>query len=64
MNPLTLHDIRLLKWCVNEAETWRGTMVGNPDPAPLAAFDARIATARAAIRKVQALRTAARKVKP
>jgi hypothetical protein len=55
-NPtgLVRSEIRLLAEAVEEARTWRGTMTGNPDPRPLAEFDARIERMRAAIRKLKA----------
>lgn len=54
-NPtgLSRAEIRLLADAVTEANNWRGSMVGNPDPEPLARFDAQIAKMRAAIRKLK-----------
>lgn len=65
LGPLTAADIKVLRWAVSEAETWRGTMVGHADdPAAMAAldeFDGTIAQARLAVRKADALRKAQRK---
>lgn len=51
---LSRAEIRLLVEAVSAANDWRGSLVGNPDPEPLAQFDARIAKMRAAIRKLKA----------
>lgn len=51
-NRITLRQKQILAWAIDEAETWRGTMVGNPDPEPLAEFDAMIEEAREALRTV------------
>lgn len=64
LGPLTAADIKVLRWAVNEAETWRGVMVGQEDPEAahaLAAFDDTIAQARLAVRKADAMRKAQRK---
>lgn len=58
-NVLTATDIRALAWAIDNAEDWRGSMTGNPDPEPLREFDAAIAKAKAALRKVRATRRAA-----
>lgn len=42
-----------LAWAVRRAEEWRGSLVGNPDPAPLAAFDAQTKRARNALRLIR-----------
>lgn len=54
-NPtgLSRAEIRLLADAVAEANGWRGTLVGNPDPEPLERFDAQIAKMKAAIRKLK-----------
>lgn len=54
-NPtgLSRAEIRLLADAVAEANGWRGTLVGNPDPEPLAHFDAQIAKMKAAIKKLK-----------
>jgi hypothetical protein len=54
--PLTHSDLKALSRAVSEAVTWRGSMVGNPDPLPLAEFDAFIKRARKAVRKVRELK--------
>ncbi len=41
--------IKALRRAVDEAEVWRGSMTGNPDPEPLEEFDAFIAEAREAL---------------
>lgn len=45
--------IKALAWAVDEAEGWRGSLTGNPDPVPLAEFDAKIAQAKAALRELR-----------
>lgn len=49
-NTLTTTDIKVLSWAVQQAEFWRGSMTGNPDTAPLAAFDKQIKKAKEAIK--------------
>jgi hypothetical protein len=49
---ITLSEYRLLKAAVDDAAFWRGSMVGNPDPKPLAEFDARIRATRKVLSKV------------
>lgn len=44
---------RALAWAVNRAAEWRGELVGNPDPAPLKAFDAQVRAARLALRMIR-----------
>lgn len=44
-----------LKRAIEEAEGWRGSMIGNPDPEPLEEFDEFIATARKALKAVRKL---------
>lgn len=50
---MTHRQIAILKWTVDMAEDWRGSMVGNPDPEPLEIFDAQIAEAKAALRQLR-----------
>jgi len=45
--------IEALAWAVREAEGWRGSMTGNPDPVPLAEFDAKVASAKEALREIR-----------
>lgn len=54
-NPtgLSRAEIRLLAEAVSEANDWRGSLVGNPDPGPLDEFDARITKMKAAIKKLK-----------
>ena len=44
-----------LKRAIEEAEGWRGSMIGNPDPEQLEEFDEFIATARKALKAVRKL---------
>lgn len=53
MERLTTKELRALAWAVGEAESWRGSLVGNPDPGPLEAFDACVAKAKLAMKKVR-----------
>lgn len=45
--------IAALAWAVREAEGWRGSLVGNPDPGPLMEFDANIAAAKEALKDLR-----------
>lgn len=57
LTGLVRSEIRLLAEAVEEARTWRGTLVGHEDPEAekaLEQFDARIERMRAAIRKLKA----------
>ncbi|WP_281686406.1 hypothetical protein [Pseudomonas citronellolis] len=47
--------VRALARAVEEAEAWRGSMVGNPNPGPLEAFDKFIKEAKQAMRIVREL---------
>lgn len=53
MKRLTQSELRALARAVSEAETWRGSMTGNPDPGPLEEFDAFVAKAKQALKKVR-----------
>lgn len=57
--------IKALAFAVREAEGWRGSMTGNPDPEPLREFDARIKEMKEALRVVRAAqkREAAEKIR-
>lgn len=57
MTPLTQKQLRVLKYAINDAEAWRGQLVGCPDPEPLQKFDARVAEMRAAWQAIVALNT-------
>lgn len=50
---LSKADINTLNWAIDEAETWRGSMIGNPDPVPLRQFDAKIRKARKALEAIK-----------
>lgn len=50
--PLTKAEYRALRWAISQAEDWRGTLIGNPDPQPLEHFDAYIAFAKRALKKI------------
>lgn len=52
-DTLTTADIKALTWAVSQAASWRGTMTGNPDPQPLAEFDAYITLCRGALRRAR-----------
>lgn len=57
--------LRALARAVSMAEDWRGAIVGNPDPGPLAKFDKDMAEAREALREVRSLyKTMYKKSKP
>lgn len=47
--------IDALQRAIDEAEVWRGTLTGNPDPTALEEYDAFIATARAGLKEVRAV---------
>jgi hypothetical protein len=53
MERLTQSELRALSRAVSEAEAWRGSMTGNPDPGPLEEFDAFVAKAKQALKKVR-----------
>ncbi len=42
MTPLTPKEISTLRWAVRSADTWRGSIVGDPDPTNLNQHDALI----------------------
>lgn len=50
---LTRKQIQALKWAVEQAESWRGSMTGNPDPEPLEAFDKQVADAKGALKAIK-----------
>jgi hypothetical protein len=50
---ITRAEYQLLKRAVDDAEVWRGEQIGNPDPKPLAEFDARIRATRKVLAKVK-----------
>jgi hypothetical protein len=52
------YQIRALKWAVENAAFWRGALVGNPDPKPLAKFDRQVEKARSALKEVRRLSSA------
>lgn len=45
--------IKSLAEALDEAEGWRGTLIGNPDPEPLKEFDANIRRMRDALKAVR-----------
>lgn len=53
--PVSQRHLSALKRAIDEAEGWRGSMIGNPDPEPLEEFDGFIATARKALKSVRRL---------
>lgn len=50
---ITGYQIKLLDKAVQMAGDWRGSIVGNPDPEPLAEFDAFISECRRAVAQVR-----------
>jgi hypothetical protein len=55
--------LKALRRAVREAQDLRGSMTGNPDPTPLAEFDAFIQTAKRALTLVKKMNDEARGVK-
>ena len=53
---LSITQITYLRWAVDQAELWRGSMVGNPDTEPLEKFDQFISDARQALKAVDTQR--------
>lgn len=53
---MTKRELRALGWCVQQAKAWRGSLVGDPDPAGLAAFDREVSVAQRAMRKLRLLK--------
>ena len=49
---LTPREYSALKWAVGEAETWRGSMIGNPDTSALDEFERRLNLAKIALKKL------------
>lgn len=47
--------LNALKRAIDEAEGWRGSLIGNPDPEQLEEFDEFIDTAKAALKSVRKL---------
>jgi hypothetical protein len=47
--------LNALKRAIDEAEGWRGQLIGNPDPGPLEEYDGFIAEARVALKSVRRL---------
>lgn len=60
MKTLTNTQVDALTWAVREAEGWRGSLIGNPDPQPLQIFDAKVVKAKQALRDLKELNTQAR----
>ena len=54
--------LKALKRAIDEAECWRGSLVGNPDPADLNEFDRFITTAKAALLIVRQQNKAAKSI--
>ena len=50
---LTTDDLKNLGWAIARAEEWEGSMVGNPDTAPLERFQKRIKRAKYALKKLR-----------
>ncbi len=53
MERLTTSELRALSRAVGEAEAWRGSLTGNPDTSQLEEFDAFVAKAKQALKKVR-----------
>ncbi len=49
MERLTRIEYQLLKWAVNEAETWRGSMTGDTYTGRLEEFDRKIKACRSVL---------------
>lgn len=47
---LSIQQIACLRRAIEQAELWRGSMVGNPDPEPIEEFDQFIVDARKALK--------------
>lgn len=47
---MDLRSYRFLRWAVQEAASWRGSYVGNPNPVPLMRFDTTVKEARRALK--------------
>jgi hypothetical protein len=45
--------LKALHWAVREAESWRGSMIGNPDTGPLEAFNAQIKLCKEALKEAR-----------
>lgn len=60
---LTLVQLRALTWAVSQAEAWRGSLVGDPDPDTLEAFDLTVTRAKDALKALR-LERKAKKRKP
>lgn len=54
-DELMPRHVKALGWAVAQAEDWRGSLVGNPDPGPLEEFDRFIAQAKEAMSIVREL---------
>ena len=63
MQVLTQAGVKLLEEAIDGAASWRGAMIGNPDPGPLADFDAEIAAMRKALAVVKEQQGIFRKVR-
>lgn len=51
---LSRHELTVLVRMIIALEEWRGALVGNPDPAPLAEFDRNLADAKTLVKKLRA----------
>lgn len=50
---ISYREIYMLARAVEQAEEWRGALVGNPNPGPLQEYDAFIAQCKATLRKLR-----------
>ena len=53
--PMNTSDIRMLARAVSAFESWRGSLVGDPDPGALEKFDKDLIKMQRALRRVKAL---------
>lgn len=54
-NHLTSQEINCIAWAIRNAEVWRGSLVGNPNPKRLEQFDKDIKHAKQGMRKLRKL---------
>jgi hypothetical protein len=55
VRPISVNEFRWLKSAIDSADTWRGTLTGNPDPGPLEEHDNNIAEMRAVLDRMRAV---------
>ncbi len=50
---LSISEVGILAWCVDQAECWRGALTSNPDTRTLEEFDKQIEDARNILKKLK-----------